>query len=114
MSKLVQAADAISAISAGAAGDAKPRTALASDGIDDTIQRLAGRSADQIDRLIAELTQLRERLQTEGERVQHEIVRVRHQIAGYMETNDAVMESTQRIGQALAQFKGAASTSQSH
>jgi len=114
MSKLVQAADAIPAVSAKAAGDAKPHAELASDGITDTIRRMAGRSADQIDRLIGELTQLRDRLQTEGERVEHEIVRVQHQIAGYMETNDAMMESAQRISQALAQFKSVASSSPSH
>ena len=114
MSKPVHAPEAISEMSAGAAGEVKSLTALASDGISDSLQRLAGQSADQIDLLIAELTQLRDRLQMEGDRVQHEIVRVRHQIAGYMETNDAVMESAKGIGQALARFKSVANLKPSH
>jgi len=114
MSKLVQAAEPVSVISAGAAGDAKSNTNLASDGISDSVRRLGGTSAAQIDRLIAELTQLRDRLQSEGERMQHEIVRVQNQIAGYVETNDAVMESVKGISQTLAQLKGAAGLSQPH
>jgi|KBSMisStaDraftv2_1062788.scaffolds.fasta_scaffold1610352_1 gas vesicle protein len=105
MSKPVQTAEAVSVISSGATGDTKPPTELAADGIANSIQRLASTSADQIDRLITELTQLRDRLQIEGERVQHEIVRVQNQIAGYMETNDAVMESVNGIGRTLVQFK---------
>jgi len=114
MSKPVQAAEPVSVISAGAAGDAKSNTNLASDGISDSVRRLGGTSAAQIDRLIAELTQLRDRLQSEGERMQHEIVRVQNQIAGYVETNDAVMESVNGISRTLAQFKGPTGLSQSH
>jgi hypothetical protein len=114
MSKPAQVAESMSAVSARAPGDAKPHTELAADGISDSIRRLAGTSADQIDGLIAELTQLRDRLQTEGERVQREIVRVQHQIAGYVETNDAVMESVDRIRQTLTPFKGTTASSQPH
>ncbi len=114
MSKPVQAAEPVSVISAGVAGDAKSHTNLASDGISESIRRLGATSAAQIDRLIAELTQLRDRLQGEGERVQHEAVRVQNQIAGYVETNDAVMESVNGISRTLAQFKGAAGSSQPH
>jgi len=114
MSKSVEATEPVSAISAGVAGDTKAHTELASDGISDSIRRLGDTSAAQIDRLIAELTQLRDRLQSEGDRVQHEIVRVQNQIAGYVETNDAVMESANGISQTLAQFKGAAGLSQPH
>jgi len=114
MSKPVQAAEVVSVISAGVAGDAKSHRNLASDDISDSIRRLGGTSAAQIDRLIAELTQLRDRLQSEGERVRQEAVRVQNQIAGYVETNDAVMESVNGIGQTLAQLKGAAGLSQPH
>ena len=114
MSKPVQAAEPVSVISAGVAGDAKPNTNLASDDISDSIRRLGSTSAAQIDRLIAELTQLRDRLRSEGERVKHEVLRVQNQMAGYVETNDAVMESVKEISQTLAQFKGATGLSQPH
>jgi len=114
MSKPVQAVESASVISAGVAGDAKSHTNLASDGISDSIRRLGSTSAAQIDRLIAELTQLRDRLQSEGERVKREVERVQNQMAGYVETNDAVMESVKGISQTLAQFKGAAGLSQPH
>jgi hypothetical protein len=107
MSKPVQAAEPVSAISAGVARDKKPNTELASDDISDSIRRVGSTSAAQIDGLIGELTQLRERLQSDGERVQHEVLRVQNQIAGYVETNEAVMESVTGIGRTLAQFKSA-------
>jgi hypothetical protein len=85
---------------------------LAADSICDSIQSLASTSATEIDRLIAELTQLRHRQQIDGERVHHEIVRVQNRIAGYTETNEAVVESVNGIGQTLEQFKRAAGLSQ--
>ena len=90
----------------------KANTDLAADSICESIQSLASTSVVEIDRQIAELTQLRHRLQIEGERVHHEIVRVQNQIAGYSETNEAVVESVNGIGQTLEQFKRAAGLSQ--
>jgi type IV secretory pathway ATPase VirB11/archaellum biosynthesis ATPase len=107
MSKPVQAEEALLAV----ASNTKAQTALAADGILGSIQRLASTSASQIDSVIAKLTELRDRLQIDGERVQHEIVRVQNQIAGYMETNEAVIESVNRIGHNLDQFKRTAASS---
>jgi hypothetical protein len=110
MSKPVQAEEALLAV----ASNTKAQTALAADGILGSIQCLASTSASQIDGVIAKLTELRDRLQIDGERVQHEIVRVQNQIAGYMETNEAAIESVNRIGHSLDQFKRAAASSQPH
>jgi len=117
MSKSVQPQEGQPAIPPAVEGEIKQfvqktNTEFAADNICDSIQSLAGTSAAEIDRLIAELTQLRHRLQIEGERVHHEIVRVQNQIAGYTETNEAVVESVNGIGQALEQFKSAARLSQ--
>ncbi len=112
MSKPIQAAEPVSAMSMAVSRDTKPNTSLASDDISQSIQRVAATSAAQIDSLIAELTQLRDRLQSDRERVQHEVVRVQNQIAGYVETNEAVMESVSGIGRTLAQFKVATDSGQ--
>jgi hypothetical protein len=112
MSKLVKAEETKSASSL--AGNTKPQTELAADGLSGSILRLASTSAAQIDAVIAELTELRDRLQLDGERVQHEIVRVQNQIAGYMETNEALVESVNRIGHTLEQFNPAGSSNQPH
>lgn len=114
MSKPVQAEEVPSAIPLEVASDTKHQNELAADGISGSIQRLASTSATQIDDVIAKLTELRDRLQIDGERVQHEIVRVQNQIAGYIETNEAVIESVNRIGHTLEQFKRAAGSSQPH
>ena len=111
MSKPMQAEEALSAIPLAVAGDTKHQNELAADGISDSIQRLASSSAAQIDGVIAQLTELRDRLQADGERVQHEIVRVQNQIAGYIETNEAAVDSVNRIGHTLEQFKRAAGSS---
>jgi uncharacterized protein YfcZ (UPF0381/DUF406 family) len=107
MSKPVQA-EALSG------SDTKSGTELAADGISGSIQRLASTSAAEIDGVIAKLTELRDRLHSDGEHVQHEIVRVQNQIAGYMETNEAVIETVNRIGNNLEQFKRAVGASQPH
>ena len=112
MSTPVKAEEAVSA--SPRAADTKPQTELAADGLPGSIQRLANTSAVQIDAVIAKLTELRDRLQLDGEHVKHEIIRVQNQIAGYMETNDAVIESVNRIGHALAQFNRGGNSGQPH
>ena len=116
MSNPVQPQEGLPAIPPAVEGEIKQfvqkaNTELAADSICDRIQSLAGTSAAQIDRLIAELTQLRRWLKIEGERVHHEIVRVQNQIAGYTETNEAVVASVNGIGRTLEQFKRAAGLS---
>ena len=56
------------------------------DNISSVIERVSGASVAEIDRVIAELTRVREMLRTEGERVQREI-------AGYANLSQAAMSS---------------------
>ena len=112
MTTPVKAEDAMSA--APLAADTKPQNELAADGLPGSIQRLANTSAGQIDAVIVKLTELRGRLQLDGEHVQHEIVRVQNQIAGYMETNEAVIESVNQIRHALEQFNRSGNSGQPH
>lgn len=79
--------------------------------VSDTIRRVAVRSTEEIDRLISELTELRERLQRDSNRVQGEIVRVQCEIAGYTLTSDAAIQSIREIDQSLGQFKRAVAPS---
>jgi hypothetical protein len=67
----------------------------------DLIQRVAGASIAEIDRLIAELTQLRDHLQREGRRVETEI-------AAFAQTGTAAASSIKEISQTLGRFKRAA------
>jgi hypothetical protein len=69
--------------------------------IPDLIQRVAGTSVAEIDRLIAELTQLRDHLQREGKRVES-------QIAAFTQTGTAAASSIKEISQTLGRFKRAA------
>ena len=62
------------------------------------LQRVAGTSVQEIDRLIAELQTLREMLQTEGARVQREIVE-------YATLSQAAMHSTKIIAESLTHWK---------
>jgi hypothetical protein len=62
------------------------------------LQRVAGTSVQEIDRLIAELQTLREMLQTEGARVQREIVE-------YATLSQAAMNSTKIIAESLTHWK---------
>jgi|SRR5579871_4314571 len=94
--------------------DTKSQTELAADGLPGSVQRLANTSAAEIDAVIARLTELRDRLRVDGEHVRHEIVRVQNQIAGYMETNEAVIESVNQIGRALEQFNRGGNSGQPH
>jgi hypothetical protein len=62
------------------------------------LQRIAGSSEQEIDRLITELETLRDLLHAEGARVQREITEYAH-------LSDAVMESTRIIGGRFASWK---------
>ena len=63
------------------------------------LQRVAGTSVQEVDRLIAELQTLREMLQTEGVRVQREIVE-------YANLSQSAMQSTKIIAESLGAWKG--------
>ena len=69
--------------------------------VPDLIQRVAGSSVTEIDRLIAELTQLRDHLQREGKRMETEI-------AAFAQTGQAAVSSIKEITQTLGRFKRAA------
>jgi hypothetical protein len=64
------------------------------------IQRVAGPSIEEIDRVILELQDLRNTLRNEGERVSHEIAR-------YTRLNQASMTAMKSIADSLIQKKGA-------
>src|SRR5262245_42240311 len=69
--------------------------------VPELIQRVAGASVNEIDRLIAELTQLRDHLQREARRVETEI-------AAFAQTGSAAASSIKEINQTLARLKRAA------
>jgi hypothetical protein len=62
------------------------------------LQRVAGTSVQEIDKLIAELQTLREMLATEGARVQKEIVE-------YATLSQAAMQSTRIIAESISHWK---------
>jgi hypothetical protein len=62
------------------------------------LQRVAGTSVQEIDRLIGELRTLREMLHNEGARVQREIVE-------YATLSQAAMQSTKIIAESLTHWK---------
>src|SRR5262245_37674685 len=62
------------------------------------LQRVAGTSVQEIDRLIAELQTLRELLHEEGARVQREI-------AEYANLSQSAMQSTKIIAESLGRWK---------
>jgi hypothetical protein len=72
---------------------------LVANNIGSLLQRVAGTSVQEIDRLIAELQTLREMLQTEGARVQREITEYAH-------LSQSAMQSTKIIAESLAKWKG--------
>jgi hypothetical protein len=67
--------------------------------VNSLIQRVAGASVLEIEKLISELQGLRDFLRSEGDRVQREI-------AGYVHLSDAAMKSTRIIADSVAQWKG--------
>jgi hypothetical protein len=69
--------------------------------VNSLIQRVAGTSLAEIEKLISELEGLRDLLHTEGQRVQREI-------SGYAQLSQAAMKSTRMIADNVAQWKRAA------
>ena len=74
--------------------------------VNSLIQRVAGASVLEIEKLIAELQRLRDFLRSEGDRVQREI-------AGYVQLSDAAMKSTKIIADSVAQWKGTVDSARS-
>ena len=73
---------------------------LVANNIGSLLQRVAGTSVQEVDRLIAELQALRELLNKEGARVQREIVE-------YANLSQSAMQSTKIIAESLAKWKAA-------
>ena len=71
---------------------------MVANNISSLLQRVAGTSVRDIDRLIAELQTLRDMLHTEGARVQREIVE-------YATLSQAAMQSTKIIAESLTHWK---------
>jgi hypothetical protein len=69
--------------------------------VNSLIQRVAGTSLAEIEKLMAELESLRDLLHAEGQRVQREI-------SGYAQLSQAAMKSTRMIADNVAQWKRAA------
>jgi hypothetical protein len=69
--------------------------------VNSLIQRVAGTSLAEIEKLISELEGLRDLLHAEGQRVQREI-------SGYAQLSQAAMKSTRMISENVAQWKRAA------
>jgi hypothetical protein len=74
--------------------------------VNSLIQRVAGASVLEIEKLISELQGLRDFLRSEGDRVQREI-------AGYVQLSDAAMKSTKIIADSVTQWKGAVDSARS-
>src|SRR6476469_9123948 len=69
--------------------------------VNSLIQRVAGTSLAEIEKLIGELESLRDLLHAEGQRVQREI-------SGYAQLSHAAMKSTRMIADNVNQWKRAA------
>lgn len=69
--------------------------------VNSLIQRVAGTSLTEIEKLVSELESLRDLLHAEGQRVQREI-------SGYAQLSQAAMKSTRIIADNVAQWKRAA------
>jgi len=76
---------------------ARPERSEAADNINTLIQRVSGASITEIERVIGELTTVRDLLRNEGERVQREIT-------GYASLSQAAMTSMKIIADSLAQW----------
>ena len=71
---------------------------LVANNINQLLQRVAGTSVQEIDKLITELQTLRDTLQSEAARVQREIVE-------YASLSRAAMQSTKVIAESLSNWK---------
>lgn len=79
----------------------RPRTETGDAGVDNissVIERVSGASVAEIDRVISELSRVREMLRSEGERVQREI-------AGYANLSQAAMTSMKIIAESVTKWK---------
>ncbi len=76
----------------------RPDNADNAENINSLIQRVSGASIVEIERVMAELTGVRDMLRSEGERVQREI-------AGYAALSQAAMTSMKIIADSLGQWK---------
>src|SRR5262244_3285981 len=72
---------------------------LVANNISTLLQRVAGSSVQEIDRLISELQTLRDMLHEEGARVQREITEYAH-------LSQSAMQSTKIIAESLGKWKG--------
>ena len=79
----------------------EPNTEATVNNVNSLIQRVAGTSLAEIEKLISELESLRDLLHAEGQRVQREI-------SGYAQLSQAAMKSTRMIADNVAQWKRAA------
>jgi cell division septum initiation protein DivIVA len=80
--------------------NAESESDLVTNNINSLIQRVAGTSIQEIDRLIGELKTVRELLHSEGLRVQREI-------SQYAHLSQSAMQSTKIIADNLAQWQSA-------
>ena len=71
---------------------------LVANNISKVLQRVAGTSVQEIDRLISELQIFRELLHAQGARIQQEI-------ADYAQLSQSAMQSTKIFGESLSQLK---------
>ncbi|MFB9267036.1 hypothetical protein ACFFWD_28410 [Bradyrhizobium erythrophlei] len=78
-----------------------PNTDATVNNVNSLIQRVAGTSLAEIEKLISELESLRDLLHAEGQRVQREI-------SGYAQLSQAAMKSTRMIADNVTQWKRAA------
>jgi hypothetical protein len=79
----------------------EPSTEATVNNVNSLIQRVAGTSLAEIEKLISELESLRDLLHAEGQRVQREI-------SGYAQLSQAAMKSTRMIADNVTQWKRAA------
>ncbi|MBR0874400.1 hypothetical protein JQ633_28870 [Bradyrhizobium tropiciagri] len=86
---------------AAAAPMADANTDATVNNVNSLIQRVAGTSLAEIEKLIGELESLRDLLHAEGQRVQREI-------SGYAQLSQAAMKSTRMIADNVSQWKRAA------
>jgi hypothetical protein len=89
------------AVSGPEAAPLEPSTEATVNNVNSLIQRVAGTSLAEIEKLISELESLRDLLHAEGQRVQREI-------SGYAQLSHAAMKSTRMIADNVTQWKRAA------
>ncbi|MBM3530070.1 MAG: hypothetical protein FJX62_18465 [Alphaproteobacteria bacterium] len=80
-------------------------TDVSMDGVNSALQRVAGASVVEIERVIGELSNVRDLLRGEGERIHREL-------AGYASLSQATMTSMKIIADSLMQLKASAAREQ--